>query len=126
MLLAAMVALTACAGGGEAPAPAASAGSEAVTPSTAASPTSSVADSGVLVVEDEFYREPSDADGECSLVDIYVGDGNEGGPVVVLLHCFSRTGPGRPDTDVGRLGEEIAELGATLFSFGWQSTWGFS
>ena len=136
MLLVAVIALVGCGdsdGSTGSTNSAGSADSNPVTTSTASSTTATMVanggdgrDSGILVVEDEPYREPSDADGEGSTVDIYVGDGNEGGPVVVLLHGFSRTGPGRPDTDLGPFAEEIAELGATVFNFGWQSTWGFS
>ena len=122
-LLVASIALAACGGSGQSTNSSASAGSEAVTPST---PASSVADSGVFVVEDEMYRKSAEADGEGSTVDVYVGDGSEGGPVVVLLHGFGRSGPGRPDVHLGPLGERIAELGVTVFNFGWQSTWGFS
>lgn len=126
MLLVAAIALVGCGDGDGSTGSTNSTGSDPVTTSTATTTTLSVADSGVLVVEAEVYREPSDADGESSLVDIYLGEGSEGGPVVVLLHGFSRTGPGRPDTDLGRLAKEIAKLGATVVNFGWQSTWGFS
>jgi len=72
-----------------------------------------------LVVEDEMYRESTSADDAGSTVDIFVGDGNEGGPVVVLLHGVG--GISGPRVDLGPLGQEIAELGSTVFYFGWHS-----
>ena len=120
MLLIAVTALVACGRGGEETGSATSAGSDAVTTSTAPGTTSSVADSSVLVVEDVLYRESTSADGAGSTVDIFVGDGNEGGPVVVLLHgvCCGVSGP---RVDLGPLGQEIAELGSTVFYFGWHT-----
>ena len=100
-------------------------GSEPVTASTPAETTPSVAESGVMLVEDVPYRRSGDPEDEDSTVDIYVGEGSEGGPVVVLLHGFGRAGPGRPDADLGPLGEQIAAMGSTVFNFGWAST-GFS
>lgn len=78
------------------------------------------------MVEDELYRNSPNADGGGSTVDIFVGDGNEDGPVVVLLHGYGDIGPGRPQDDLGPLGNEIADLGATVFYFGWQTAGGFS
>jgi len=73
-----------------------------------------------LVVEDEMYRESTSADDAGSTVDIFVGDGNEGGPVVVLLHGRGGSISG-PRVDLGPLGQEIAKLGATVFYFGWHT-----
>ena len=121
MLLLGGVVLASCGGGGVAT------GSDrsAVTTTMASTTTSSVGVSESLVAEDVVYREPTEADGEGSTVDIYVGDGNEGGPTVVLLHGWGPTGPGRPEDDLGPLGDEIAELGTTVFYFGWQTGNGF-
>ena len=87
MLLAAAIIVAACGGDSESNDPSGSADPDAVT-------TSPVADSGVLVIEDEPYREPAGESGGGSTVDIYVGDGNEDGPAVVLLHgsCHTPTG----------------------------------
>ncbi len=92
--------------------------------STGSSATSTIAVAGVSIVEDVIYRESSDGVG--STVDVFVGDGNEGGPMVVLLHGFSASGPGRPDADLRSLGEEVAGLGSAVFYFGWETTFGFS
>jgi acetyl esterase/lipase len=59
-------------------------------------------------------------------VDIYVGDENDGGPIVVLLHGYGSSGAGGPDDYLGPLSEEIAGLGSTVFYFGWQTTSGYS
>jgi pimeloyl-ACP methyl ester carboxylesterase len=121
MLLIAAVALAACGGSTGATGSTTSAESEAVATSMASS---SVADNGVSVIEDVLYREPTSEDGASSTVDILVGDGNEGGPVVVMLHGFGMSGAGRPLVDLGPLGQEIAKLGSTVFYFGWQTTSG--
>ena len=115
--------LAACGGGIEPTDTSSPAGSDAATTTAPASTTSSAAVSGVSVVEDEPYRSPGE-DGGGSTVDIYVGEGSEGGPVVVLLHGFGRAG--RPDVPLGPLGAEMAGLGATVFDFGWESSFGFS
>jgi pimeloyl-ACP methyl ester carboxylesterase len=121
-LLISVVALVGCGGGGGPADSMVSAQADAVATSTAPA---SVADGGVLVVEDELYRKPTSADGAGSTVDIFVGDRSEGGPVVVLLHGFGMSGAGRPLVDLGPLGQETARLGATVFYFGWQTTQGF-
>jgi pimeloyl-ACP methyl ester carboxylesterase len=74
----------------------------------------------VSVVEGQVYRSTS-ADGAGSTVDIYIGDGVEGRPAVVLLHGFSGSRSTGPDVDMGPLGEEIARLGATVFNFKWDT-----
>jgi pimeloyl-ACP methyl ester carboxylesterase len=124
MLLMAVFGLAACNGSGATESTSAE-GSDPVT--TSSRPSTSAA----MVVEDalverDLYREPSSAGGAPSPVDVYVGDRNEGGPVVVLLHGFGTNGPGRPDVDLGPLGEEIAGLGTTVFYFGWQTGYGYS
>jgi acetyl esterase/lipase len=126
MLVIAVIAVVSCGGRGGSTGSTISAGSDAVTTSTAPSTTSLVANSGVSVVRGELYREPTSADGAGCTVDIYVGDRNEGAPLVVLLHGYSSTGPGRPDDDLGPLSEQIAGLGSTVFYFGWQTTRGYS
>lgn len=114
--LIAVIALAACSGGGE----------STKSTSTTSGPTSVVAVQPEAVVEGEQYRESTSGDGPGSTVDIYVGNGDEEAPLVVLLHGYDEGGPGRPNDYLGALGEDIAELGSTVFSFGWQTTEGLS
>jgi acetyl esterase/lipase len=123
-LLMAVLALTACGESGTTGSTT-SGSSDPVAASTTPS-TSSTTDGGVVVVEDVPYRQSTSGDGTDSTVDIYVGDENEGGPLVVLLHGFGMSGPGQPDVDLGPLGEEVAKLGSTVFYFGWQTRSGLS
>jgi acetyl esterase/lipase len=126
-LLIAVLVLVACGGDDEPVASSTASVSVAATstaPPTPLPPTPPASPGGVSVVENELYRDSGDGVG--STVDIFVGDGTEGAPLVVLLHGFGMSGPGLPNSDLGPLGEEIAGLGSTVFYFGWQTARGFS
>jgi pimeloyl-ACP methyl ester carboxylesterase len=125
VLLSVAVAVVACRGGGATSSNSSAESSGVATSSGStveARPAAEVASAAVR----EWYREPTDAETAPSPVDVYVGDENEGGPVVVLLHGFGMSGPGLPLDDLGPLGEEVAALGSTVFYFGWQTGFGYS
>lgn len=81
-------------------------------------------ETGVTVVVGEPYRRPGDDDP--STVDIYMADGEPGQPAIVLLHGWGPGGRDGPDLDMGPLAEEIAQLGATVFYFFWDTNGGYS
>ncbi len=77
----------------------------------------------VTVIDGEAYRQPDDG-GDPSTVDIYLTD-KPGRPLVVLLHGWGRSEPGKPAAEFAPLAEEVARLGSTVFYFRWHTN-GFS
>jgi acetyl esterase/lipase len=82
----------------------------------------------VTVERGLVYREATSDDSGTgrSLVDVYVPDGADTRPAVVLLHGYGEFGSSAELTPLTALAEEIARLGATVFYFKWNTSAGWS
>lgn len=122
--------LAACGGGDGDPVAVPPVSEKVSTTTSEPSAASSTVGSSVSVtrVQGLVYRETQGVDGttSSSTVDVYVPDGPGDRPAVVLLHGWNQPGSDREDTSLTALADEIAQLGATVFYFKWDTIGGLS
>lgn len=106
-----------------APATSTAIGATPTTATAAVSTTVEVPALTVATVRGLVYR---DAGTDTSVVDVYVPDGAEGLPAVVLLHGYTRPGASSELFPLAPLAEEIAQLGAVVFFFKWDTSGQYS
>jgi pimeloyl-ACP methyl ester carboxylesterase len=92
------------------------------TPETVPKTTTTIGSGGdVQRVEGLTYRNES-GDGDASTVDVFVPNGPEGRPGVVLLHGIDFDSDGVLESPLDAFAEEIAQFGATVFYFRWYTS----
>ena len=82
----------------------------------------------VTVIGGLAYREAvlEDSSTTRSVVDVYVPEGSDPRPAVVLLHGYTQFESNTELTPLTTLAREIARLGATVFYFKWHTVRGWS